>query len=420
MAVDLQTFNPVDPATLAYLDEHYAAMRSSAPVHYVPSVDMWFVVRHDLICRVMRDGETFSSVFPPSARSVHPLPEEDALRITEVLRQGLPRVPTLINADAPAHSRYRQLVARSFSVKAINALEPMIRMVTTRLIDAWIDQPRVEFVEQFAIPLPMEVIAHALGVPDDRLADFKRWSDDTVATFGANPSIERRIEAEQGVNELQRYFVSQLDDRSAEPKDDLLTGLLHARIDDGDVGDARPLDSTEIVAVLQQLLAGGNETTTKLLAAMMRQLAEHPQHWHRLRADPTSIPAIVEETLRLAAPAQCMRRRATRDVELGGVTIPEGARVITVLASANRDESLFPNPDEFDPQRSNLNDHLAFGKGVHFCIGASLTRLEGRIALEEIGRRLRSFSITENNDFPHDASFMLRGLKRLEIDIDPV
>ncbi|HWL44941.1 MAG TPA: cytochrome P450 [Ilumatobacter sp.] len=416
--IDLDTFNPVEPATLDCLDAYYTAMRAGDPVHYVKSVDMYFVVRHDLICRVMRDAETFSSVFPTKARGVLPIASEDAERIREVLRQGLPRVPTLINADPPAHNRYRQLVARTFSVKAIAALEPVVRMVTSRLIDSWIDQPQIEFVDEFAVPLPMEVIAYALGVPDDRLDDFKRWSDDTVASFGAAPSIERRIAAEQGVNELQRYFSEQLDLRRAEPQDDLLTRLLQARIDDtSEVTDDRPLDTTEIVGILQQLLSGGNETTTKLLAAMMRTLAEQPEHWKRVRADPAAIPGVVEETLRLAAPAQCMRRLATRDVELGGVTIPAGSRIITVLASANRDESVFTDPESFDPHRDNLNDHLAFGKGVHFCIGASLTRLEARVALEELSRRLRSFALADDNDFPHDPSFMLRGLKRLQIDI---
>ena len=170
---------------------------------------------------------------------------------------------------------------------------------------------------------------------------------------------------------------------------------------------------------MQQLLVAGNETTTKMLTEMMRLLAENPVELARVKADPGRVASIVEETLRLSTPTQGMFRITTRDVELAGVRIPKGSRVVIVFMSANRDESLFDDPDAFCPDRSNLGDHLAFGKGTHFCLGANLSRLEGRVALQELARRLESFTLTDTNDFAYHPSFMLRGLVKLDLDVVP-
>ena len=188
-----------------------------------------------------------------------------------------------------------------------------------RLIDSWIDRGSIEFVRDFGVPLPVEVIAHALNVPDDRLADFKRWSDDSIAGIGTSLSIEGRMQAERGVNEFQHYFAEQIELRRTEPRDDLLTNLLNARVthDDPDVTDKRPLDMPEMLSIVQQLLVAGNETTTKMLTEMMRLLAEHPEQWQRVRDDPSRIDAVVEETLRLSTPTQGMWRIVTRDVTVG-------------------------------------------------------------------------------------------------------
>lgn len=348
-----------------------------------------------------------------------PLPPDARAKMVEVMADGYPRVPTMLTADMPEHTRYRRLVSKAFTPKVIAELEPVIRSITTRLIDSWVDSGRIEFVEQFGVPLPVEVIAHALNVPDSRLADFKRWSDDSVAGIGTNISLEQRLEAERGVNEFQHYFAAELDRRRTEPQDDLLTNLLNARVDDDDpeVSDKRPLDVPEMLSIIQQLLVAGNETTTKLLTETMRLLAENPDEWARLQKDPGRAPQIIEEALRLSTPTQGMFRISTRDHELGGVHIPEGARLVIVFASANRDESLYPEPDDFDPARDHLRDHLAFGKGIHFCLGAALSRLEGRVALEELSSRLASFSLPDTNDFEYFPSFLLRGLTRLDVDV---
>ncbi len=416
--IDLATFNPFDPTTLQCPYPHYAKMRTDAPVHHIPSLGMYFVTRHDMINEVIRDVQTYSSLFGNTSM---PLPPEAREKMMAVLAEGYPRVPTMLTADPPTHTRYRRLVSKAFTPKSIVELEPTIRAITTRLIDSWIDSGRIEFVTQFGVPLPVEVIAKALNVPDDRLVDFKRWSDDSIAGIGTNIGIDARVEAERGVNEFQRYFADALEQRRIGPKEDLLTKLLNARIDDDDpdVTDMRALDMPEMLSIIQQLLVAGNETTTKMLTEMMRLLAENPDKWAAVKADHSLIPGVVEETLRLSTPTQGMFRIATRDVELGGVHIPQGSRVVVVYSSANRDENIFINPDEFDPQRSNVTDHLAFGKGTHFCVGANLSRLEGRVALEEIVKRVESFTLPETNQFQYHPSFMLRGLTSLDVDVVP-
>lgn len=412
---DLATFNPFDPATLQCPFPQYAQMREEQPVMHIESMGMFLVTRHDLVLQIIRDVETYSSRFGGASM---PLPDDDRKKMEAVMKEGYPRMATMLTADMPDHTRYRRLISKAFTPKVIAELEPKIREITTRLIDAFIDDDSIEFVEQFGVPLPVEVIAHALNVPDDRLADFKRWSDDSIAGIGTQISIDQRVEAERGVNEYQHYFAAELEKRKTEPQDDLLTNLLNARVDDDDpdITDKRPLDMAEMLSMVQQLLVAGNETTTKLLTESMRLIAETPGEWEKLREDPSRAPMMVEEALRLTTPTQGMFRIATKDHELEGVQIPKGARIVIVFASANRDTELFEDPDSFCPERDNLRDHLAFGKGIHFCLGAALSRLEGKVALEELSRRIESFSMAESNEYTYFPSFLLRGLTRLDVE----
>lgn len=415
MTIDISTFNPFDPETLQCPFPHYAKMREEQPVLKVEGLGIHMVTRHDLVMQVLRDPQTYSSVFGGTGM---PVASEVRKRFEEVFAEGYPRVSTMLTADQPEHTRYRRLVSRAFHPKVIAEMEPVIRSITVRLIDSWIERGRIEFVKDFAVPLPVEVIARALNVPDSRLADFKRWSDDSIAGIGTNISVDERIRAERGVNEFQHYFAEQLEDRRLDPRDDILTNLLNARIgdDDADVDDKRPLDVPEMLSIIQQLLVAGNETTTKMLTEMIRLLVENPSEWEKLRKDPTRVEKIVEETLRLSTPTQGMWRIVTSDTELGGVALRKGDRIVIVFSSANRDEALYSEPDSFEPDRENLRDHLAFGKGIHFCLGANLSRLEGKVALEELSRRLDTISLPDSNTFEYYPSFMLRGLTKLDLE----
>ena len=415
MAVDISTFNPFDPSTQQCPFPHYAQMREEAPVHPVPGLGVHLVTKHDLVMQVLRDPQTYSSMFGGAGM---PLSSADREKFAEVMAAGYPRVPTMLTADQPDHTRYRRLVARAFHPKVIAEMEPVIRQITVELIESWSDKGRIEFVKEFGVPLPVRVIAKALNVPDDRLADFKRWSDDSIAGIGTNITLEQRLQAEYGVNEFQHYFAEQIELRRTHPQDDILTNLLNASIDDDDpeVTDKRQLDMPEMLSIIQQLLVAGNETTTKSLTEMVRLLAENPEEWAALKADPSRAEKVFEETLRLSTPTQGMWRILTKDAELGGVQLTKGQRIIIVFASANRDEALYDNPDEFDPMRDHLRDNLAFGKGIHFCLGANLSRLEGKVAAEELSKRIDTITLSESNKYQYFPSFMLRGLTDLDIE----
>jgi cytochrome P450 len=415
---ELSLFDPLGPSTMhCPVAVEYASMRAECPVFYVAALDLFLVTRYDLVCEVVRDPVTFSSA---TIRFNMPKSREEYKKVAAVIADGYPRIPTLLSADPPAHTRYRRFVSKAFSPKAIAGLEPLIRSIATRLIDEWVGARRIDFVAEFALPLPMEVIAAALSVPDERLDDAKRWSEQSNVAFGATPSLEVRVEGQRGVNELQRFFADAIEQRRREPQDDLLTSLLNVRIEDegGDTVEARELDLPEMLSIVHSLLVGGNETTTKMLAEMMRRLADDADLWDRVRGDPSLIPLMVEEALRLGSPAAGSWRIATRDVELGGVVIPKGSQVIPLFGSANHDEQVFEDAETFDPYRPELHEHVAFGRGVHTCPGAALTRLEGRVALEELSARLGSLALSETNDFSYSPSYLLRGLTRLDLDIE--
>ncbi|MGL5863560.1 MAG: cytochrome P450, partial [Phycicoccus sp.] len=222
------------------------------------------------------------------------------------------------------------------------------------------------------------------------------------------------------------YFAARLEERRANPVGDLMSDLAQAEIDtDGDVsgdraGGRRPLEMAEILSILQQLLAAGNETTTKAITEGTMLLARHPGVWAKLRADPAGYaPQVTEEVLRLSTPTQGMFRMVTTDTEVEGVPVPKGSRVVLVYGGANRDLSVFgDDPDAFDPDRPNLSDHLAFGKGIHFCLGAPLSRLEMNAVFEEMGRSLVAVRLAESNDYQYHPSFILRGLVHLDVEIE--
>jgi cytochrome P450 len=279
----------------------------------------------------------------------------------------------------------------------------------------------VEFVDQFSLLLPVQVIAHVLNIPAERQDDFRRWTDASTATIGGSISAEEHVELARINLELQGFFVEQFEQRRSDPQDDLLTTLLNSHVGAEDDGsDSVPLDMSELVRIVQQLLVAGSETTTKLINEIMRLIAETDGEWERIRADPACIPDVVEEGLRISSPNQGMSRIATKDTTLAGVDIQEGARLIVMFASANRDEASFGDPDEYRPDRDNLHDQIAFGHGIHYCIGANLARLEAIVALERLAARVASYRLHDDNTFEYLPSVVLRGLKRLHIDAELV
>jgi cytochrome P450 len=417
--VSLEAFNPFSEQVQQCPHLYYEAMRRETPAFQVPGTDIYMVTRHDLISPIARDTSTFSSDFSTAGQ----MPSREVIeRIKAVMADGWPQVPTMLTIDPPHHTRFRGTVATYFTPKQMTALRPAVETIVDRLIAA-VPDGEFDFVTALAVPIPIETIAAVLNVPNDRLDDFKRWSDDSIAPIGSNISDDRRVEAMAGIVEFQRYFAEQLEDRRIHPVDDLMTSLVQAEIDIDEEERAdhpsgkRPLTMAEMLSIVQQLLVAGNETTTKALTEGIMLLAQHPAVWADLLADPEGYaPAVTEEVLRLATPTQGMFRTVTVDTEIGGVPVPAGSRLVLVYSAANRDPEVWgDDPDGFDPGRDNLKQHVAFGKGIHFCLGAPLSRLEMNVAFERIAKAFDKIELGANNDFRYHPSFMLRGLVRLDV-----
>jgi cytochrome P450 len=412
--VSLEGFNPFSPTVQQCPHPYYRAMQEQTPVFHVQGTDLYMVTRHELITPLLRDTATFSNQFGGAGE----MPKGEVIeRIKAVMATGWPQVPTMLTIDPPYHTRYRGTVAPYFTPKGMAGLREPIQAIVDRLIDELPSGP-FDWVTQFAVPLPIEAIAHVLNVPNDRMADFKRWSDDSIANIGTVITDERRVEAFQGIVEFQHYFAEQLERRRSEPMDDLMTDLVRAEIDT-DEGTKRPLEMAEMLSIVQQLLVAGNETTTKALTEGAMLLAQHPEVWDKLRADPAGYaPLVTEEVLRLTTPTQAMFRLVTRDTEIDGVPVPKGSRVLLVYSGANRDPKVWgDDPDRFDPDRANLKDHLAFGKGIHFCLGAPLSRVEMNTAFETLARRIERIDLVPEQELTYHPSFMLRGLVRLHVTV---
>jgi cytochrome P450 len=403
----------MDPATQQDPFPYYAALRRKAPV-YKGSGGMFFVSGHAAVLEVLGQPNTFSSQWGNTAGPPPVEGAEEELRA--IFAEGYPPVSTMLTLDPPLQTRYRKSVGKAFSTRRVESLEPRIRDIAVDLIETWPATGRIDFMRGLSIPFPVRVIAQLLSIPLERESDVKRWSDDSVASIGVKISVERALEAARGVVQMQHYMASIVEERREDPHDDFLSEMAAAEFEDAD-GNVRRLDMSEMLSITQQLMVAGNEATTKGITEIMKLLVEHPVEWKRIREDPSRIPAMAEEGLRLASPNQGLFRICTKDTEVAGTPIPKGAMLWVMFGSANRDERVFPEPDRFDVERTNLNDSVAFGRGAHFCIGAPLARLEIRVLFEELSKRIETVRFASGTTLEYEPSFILRGLKELEIDV---
>ena len=415
--IDLDSYNPMDREVQQCPYPHSAALREHGPIFHHKQTGMYFASRLDVVNEILRDTETYSSKMSNAGTTG----DSDVMKqVAEIMREGWPRAETMLTIDPPLQTRYRKLVSRAFSARRIAALEDKIREIAIELIDEFPDEGTIDFHADFAVKFPVRVIRYALNMAPETEDKIKGWSDDAVAALGVNLTDERRIEAARGQIDNQKYWHSEYEDRLANPQDDILTDLIQADFDDPETpdGEMRKLDFPEIFSIIQQLMVAGNETTTKFLNETIKLLIEHPEWWDRLVDDTDAvINGLVEEGLRISSPNQGLFRVVTRDTEIEGVQIPQGSRIWVMFGAANRDERTFPDGDGFDPGRDNLKEHIAFGKGHHFCIGAPLSRLEGKVAFEELAKRIELPSFSEGNTFEYEPSFILRGLAQLDLDV---
>jgi len=384
--------NLLDPEVHANPYPHYAAMQETSPVCIVEPFGFYGVTRYDDVVSVLKRPEIFSSrAMTSMLGDLNPVP--DAL--------------TLIATDPPVHTRLRALVNRAFTPRAIAALEPRIRKITREALGRMSSSQPFELIGELGIPLPVTVIAELLGIPGEDQQDFKRWSDDIVAAVGGMLSPDDYERIRQSIKEFQVYFEEAVARRRREPTGDVLSDLIRAE------EDGLLLSAMDVMAFASLLLVAGNETTTNLLGNAVVALLKHPMELSKVRADPTLIPSLIEETLRYDNPVQCLFRQTLEEVTLGDVTIPQGAMVMPFFAAANRDREKFPDPHTFDVTRS-ATGHLGFGFGIHFCLGAPLARLEARVMLEVLLKQTPEFTFADANVDYLDSLF-LRGPKRLPL-----
>lgn len=356
----------------------YRTMREERPVTRERASGTWMIFRYTDVLRVLSDHEAFSSRFGNLS---------------------------LINTDPPRHRQLRNLVTQAFTPRAVEALRPRIAEIADQLLDEVVPQGGMDLVRDFAIPLPVTVIAELLGIPIAERERFKLWSDAFV-TGGSE------LSQAQASREMAAYFGDLLDERRRRPRADLISTLLAARI------DGESLGPDDLLGFCVLLLIAGNETTTNLIGNAVLCLDHHPEMWDALRANPDLVPSTVEEVLRYRSPVQSMFRVVRSEVQLGGHRLAAGETVVAWIGSANRDPLQFPHPESFDIERSS-NRHLAFGQGIHFCLGAPLARLEGTIALRALIRRLPGLAVDRSFPLERLRSQVVYGVRQLPVTFEP-
>jgi cholest-4-en-3-one 26-monooxygenase len=372
--------------------EVWSWLRREAPVCYDEAADVWGISRYDDVLAIEKDPSTFSSTGAP--------------------RPHVPPHPMMISMDNPEHQRRRSLVNRGFTPRRIAEMEGTVAALCSGIIDRVCAAGACDFVWDVAAPLPLLVIADLLGFEADAHDDLLRWSDDLLraTTLDApRETMERAMHAMLGFRELQLRVIAE---RRAEPRDDLISTLCAAEV------DGERLDDESIVSEALLLLIGGDETTRHVISGGMLALLEHPDQWAALRADPALLPTAVDEMIRWVSPVKNMSRVVMADVELRGQHLRAGDQLILFYPSANRDEAVFDDPDRFDIRR-DPNPHLAFGFGPHFCLGASLARLELKVMFRELGARLPDLALVPGAGLPYRASNFVSGLEAMPVEFTP-
>jgi cytochrome P450 len=360
--------DPVSPAAKCNPYPAYAHLRASQPVHCVMLPNgrrRWLITRYADAERALCDPRLVKT------RPVDDLPDEVR-----------PLVRSLISADPPDHTRLRALVRKAFSPRLVERLRPRIQQIADELLDAVLPAGRMDLIDDYALPLPIMVISELLGIPSADSAQFRAWSNAFVADEPFSTGEPLPAWRRTALTEFSDYLRALFECKRADPQDDLVTGLVLVR----EAGDA--LSADELLSTVAVLIVAGHETTVNLIGNGMRALLAHPDQLRMLVRDPRLIGSAMEELLRYTGPSETTTfRYAGTDLHYHGVTIPQGDQVVIVLASANRDDTRFARAGQLDVTRTD-NHHLGFGKGIHFCLGASLARIEGQIAISRLIRRI--------------------------------
>jgi cytochrome P450 len=398
-----------DPLSAEFLADPYAVMaalpRDEQPIFFAPSIGYYVLTRYADIEQVLQDPAAYSAAVA-QAPLVPLVPE--AQRI--LLAGGHKPQPSMVSLDEPEHARLRKPAARAFSMKRVNALVPVIEATTARLLDAVGPAAEFDLVAALAFPLPANIVFSLMGVPERDYAQIKHWSGYRAALGWGRPAPGDQVEIATGMAAYRGYLRELVDVKAAEPGDDLTSDLIAIHRE-----NPERLTLEEIASILFSLSFAGHETTTGLIGNTVRRLLEAPERWSAMAADPALIPAAVEETLRYDPSVPVWRRVTTRPVTLSGVRLPEGARLFLWLAAAGRDAGVFSQPDTFDLARPDSGRHLAFGKGLHYCLGANLGKLETQIAVAALADRYPRLRLAPDQRLTFHPNISFRGPQVLTV-----
>ena len=411
----LHEVTPMHPALLKAPWGINQRLRKEAPVFKDPVSGIYFVSRYEDVVKMSMDYETFSSKMLAPNRALTS-PEDEEIR--EVMKSGYPQVATMLTQDPPLQRRYRKFVDGAFSPSSLKALEPFIENTSNDLIDQFIDDGQCEFLADFGVPLPLRVIVSQLGAPESDLHLFRKWTEAFIGNLSGQLDRDGLLAAAKDMVEFQHYFVDRMNERREQPTDDILSKIVNASID-----GEQPLSDGECLSMISQIMVAGNETTSATLTEAIWLLIENPDQYELIKKNPSPdmISRLVEESLRISSPSSNMFRRATKEVEMHGVTIPKDAVLFARWAAANHDEDKFADPLKFDLMRDNLKEQVAFGKGVHHCLGAALSRRELNIGFKVIFDRIENFRLQDSAAAPEfSANALLHGLTGLQLAFDKI
>lgn len=402
------TFSPIDPVVQEDPYPFYAELRRGPAATYLPADDLWVVAGYREVWEILRDAESFSSkalrAFGVGAASARSGPRPDLRELDSRLGRSL------IVSDPPDHTKLRRLVSRPFTPRSIALLEPRVRQICNELVDDLLgaaEDGQADLVTHLAVPLPVRVIAEVLGVPPERRADFKRWSNALVGQLdGAGDPTAHAAD----LKEMARFFYDVIAERTAQPRDDLISWIIA-----GAAADEEPLSARDLVAFATLLLVAGNETTTNLLGNLYQALFDHPDQ-QPIVAGMADLAPVVEEILRYDTSIQGIIRLTNHELTIGDAQLPRDAMVMVLFGSANRDERRWPHADRFDVTRPP-QDNLGFGSGIHRCLGAHLARLEVAVVIDTI--RSRAAAIGPRGVGRRTHSIILRGFESLPVFVEP-
>jgi cytochrome P450 len=396
-----------DPLSPEYLEDPFAVMGSLGlkvrPVFYASAIDYYVITRYRDIEAIFSDPESYSA-----AAAQLPLIELEP-RTREILLDGGVRPqPSMVSLDPPEHTRLRRPTARAFSARRTAEMEPRIREVVGELIDAIDPSAPVDLVAALCFPLPATVVFSFIGVPSADYAQLKQWCGYRAKLAWGRPEPEEQVEHAQNMTAYRRYLRELVAAKDGDRGDDFASALL-------EIHDEQPEELTheEMASILFSLSFAGHETTNYLIGNLLRRLLEEPARWDAIVADPALIPGAIDETLRYDPSVPVWRRLTKRPVTIAGVEIPEGAKLFLWMAAAGRDPDVFPNPDTFDMRRQNARRHLAFGKGIHFCIGSALGKLEAQLALEALAQRFPGMRLVPGQQLAFHPNISFRGPQQL-------